>query len=176
MTLTMLGIVLIMIVVVLPTGLCSYNPGNSDGGVVTPVDEKTFLGMEANTTAFPLVVPATPEGWTANSARRSTVGQVQAPVVGYVTDDEGYLQLTQTDVTLDDAVRDVDPDPREQIRTEDIEGTEVHVFHSKESDVRDIWAFERDGVTFLVSGSAADEEFRELVSATLQGAPAKVGS
>lgn len=176
MTISMVVIVLIMIAVVLPTGLCSYNPGTADGGAVTEVDEQAFLGMEANNSAFPLVVPAEPEGWTANSARRSAVGDAQAPVVGYVTDDEGFLQLTQTDVPLDDAVRDVDADPREQVRTEDVEGTEVRVFHSDEGDVRDIWAFTRDGVTYLISGSASDDEFRELVSATLRGAPAIAAS
>lgn len=169
MSISMAVIVVIMIAVVLPTGLCTYNRGTPDGGAVTEVDERTFLQMESNSSEFPLVVPVEPQGWTANSARRSAVGDSPAPVVGYVTADSGFLQLTQTDVQLDDAVREVDTDVREQIRTEDIDGAEVRVFHSDESDVRDIWAFERGDVTYLISGSAPDEDFRELVSATLAG-------
>lgn len=172
MAISMVTIVVIMIAVVLPTGLCSFNTDTPEGGAVTEVDEQAFLGMEAHSAAFPLVVPDEPEGWTANSARRAAIGDAQAPVVGYVTADGGFLRLTQTDVDLESAVREVDTDVREEIRTEDIEETQVRVFQSEEPDVRDIWAFERDGVTYLVSGAAADDDFRELVRGTLHGQPA----
>lgn len=175
MVISMTVIVVIMIAVVLPSGLCTYSPGTPENGPVIEVDEVAFLDLEAGSMAFPLVVPDVPEDWTANSARRSAMGQQPAPVVGYVTAQEGYLQLTQTDVPLEDAVRDFDADPRQLDRTENIGGVEVGVYTSEESDVRDVWAFESDGTTKVLSGAAPAEEFEQLVEAALSGEPAGQG-
>lgn len=174
MVISMAVIVVIMIAVVLPTGLCTYSPNTPEGGPVTEVDEQTFLNMEAGSANFPLVIPDVPDSWTANSARRSAVGTEAAPVVGYVTEQEGYLQLTQTGLPIDDAVREFDADPRELERTENIAGAEVQVYSSEESAVRDLWVFDHNDTTEILSGAAVDEEFAQLVEATLNGEPAGV--
>lgn len=169
MVISMAVIVVIMVAVVLPTGLCTYSPGTPEGGPVMEVDERAFLDMEAGSADYPLVIPAVPDTWTPNSARRSAIGQEPAAVVGYVTEQEGFLQLTQTDLDPEEAVRDVDQDPRELERTETIDGVEVAVYSSEESGVRDLWVFEQGETTHLLSGAAPDEEFAQLVEGVLAG-------
>lgn len=160
-------IVVLMFLIVLPTGLCTYSPGAPEGGPVQEVDAEAFLGLEARAADFPLVRPEDPDGWVTNSARRTQVADEPATVVGWVTDDEGYLQLTQTGVDLEDAVRGVDPDPRGLERTESIAGQEVRIYSSEEGEVRDLWAADTGDTRLLVSGAAAEEEFRELMTAAL---------
>ncbi|WP_082121256.1 DUF4245 domain-containing protein [Corynebacterium uterequi] len=172
MAISMVIIVVLMVAVVLPTGLCSFEPGAPEGGPVVKVDEETFLAMEAQALSYPVVIPAVPEGWTANSARRSAVGQTPAPVVGYLTDDGGYLQLTQTSVPLDEAVSAYDGELRSPAGTVDVAGTTVTHYTSDYRGVRDLWAFETKGATNLISGVATEDAVRQLVDATLNGTPA----
>ena len=167
MSISMGIIVVLMVLIVLPTGLCTYSPGAPEGGPVQEVDAEAFLGLEARAADFPLIMPENPDGWVPNSARRTQVDGQPATVVGWVTDDEGYLQLTQTGVELEDAVRGVDQDPRALDRTENIDGQEVQVYSSEEGDVRDLWAVDAGESRLLVSGAADEEEFRELMAAAL---------
>ncbi|GAB3939439.1 DUF4245 domain-containing protein [Corynebacterium tapiri] len=162
-------IVLMMLLVVIPTGMCSFNPGAPENGPVQEVDARSFLELESRAADFPVVIPETPEGWVPNSARRTSVDRKPAPVVGYVTADEGYLQLTQTDVPLEKAVEGTDNELREHTSTEVIDGTDVQIFSSKEKDVRDIWAAQHGETTFLITGAASAEEFKTLMSAALRG-------
>lgn len=167
-----LGIIIIaMIVVVGTTGLCSYEPGAPESGPVREVDAESFMGMEARATNFPVRLPENPEGWMTNSARRSMIDGTQAPVVGWVTADRGYIALTQTMLPLDDAVKNIDSDFRELSRTEDIAGQEVRIYHSDESDVRDLWAVDMGEVRLLFTGAGSQEEFRTIIAATIYSAP-----
>lgn len=167
-----LGIIIIaMIVVVGTTGLCSYEPGAPESGPVREVDAESFMSMEARATNFPVRLPENPEGWMTNSARRSMIDGTQAPVVGWVTADRGYIALTQTMLPLDDAVKNIDSDFRELSRTEDIAGQEVRIYHSDESDVRDLWAVDMGDVRLLFTGAGSQEEFRTIIAATINSAP-----
>lgn len=167
MGISMSIIVVLMILIILPTGLCTYNPGAPESGPVQEVDAEAFLDLEARAASFPLVMPEDPEGWITNSARRTQVAGQPATVVGWVTDQEGYLQLTQTDVELAEAVRGIDQDPRELERTETVAGREVQVYASEEGDVRDLWVADTGETRLLITGSAAVEDFRELMAAAL---------
>lgn len=171
MAISMTIIVVLTIAVVLPTGLCTFNPGAPEAGPVHEVDEQAFLSMEAQAVDYPVVVPEVPEGWTPNSARRTSLGDQGAPTTGYVTDETSYLQLIQTDLAPEEAVREMDADPRTVTSTEDIEGTQVEVYTSDEKDVRDAWVFTSAGVTYVISGVAGDTEFAELVRAVLAAEP-----
>lgn len=173
--LSMIVIVAMTIAVVLPTGLCTFNPGAPEAGPVHEVDERAFLSMEARAVDFPVVIPEVPEGWTPNSARRTSLGQDTAPTTGYVTDQTSYLQLIQTDLDAEEAVRAMDADPRQVTATQNVDGVEVHVYTSEENDVRDVWAFTDGGVTYLLSGVAGDEEYAELISAVLDATPVDAG-
>lgn len=169
--LNMVLIVVIMLVAVGATGLCTFNPGKPEQGPVQEVDAATFLDLEARAVDFPVVYPQAPEGWVTNSARRSMIAQAPAPVVGWVTADGGFLQLTQTGAPLADAVQQADSRPRELERTETVDGTEVQIYTSDAADVRDLWALDAGDARFLVTGAGTDEEFRALIAAALAAAP-----
>lgn len=169
--LNMVLIVVIMLVAVGATGLCTFNPGKPEQGPVQEVDAATFLDLEARAVDFPVVYPQAPEGWVTNSARRSMIAQAPAPVVGWVTADGGFLQLTQTGAPLDDAVRQADSHPRELERTETVDGTEVQIYTSDAADVRDLWAIDAGEARLLVTGAGTDEEFHTLISAALKATP-----
>ena len=169
--LNMVLIVVIMLVAVGATGLCTFNPGKPEQGPVQEVDAATFLDLESRAVDFPVVYPQAPEGWVTNSARRSMIAQTPAPVVGWVTADGGFLQLTQTGAPLADAVQQADSRPRELARTEHIDGTEVQIYTSESADVRDLWAVDAGEARFLVTGAGTAEEFRALIAAALKATP-----
>ena len=167
MFLSLALIVVLMVVSVGATGLCTYEPGAPEGGPVREVDAHTFMGMEARATNFPVRMPENPDGWVTNSARRGQVNQTPAPIVGWVTADRGFIQLTQTDQELADAVRGIDPHPRELDRTVQVSGHEVQIYCSDEDDVRDLWVVDMGDARLLFTGAGRDEEFETLIDATV---------
>jgi len=176
MMLSLAVIIVAMVVTVGATGLCTYEPGTPENGPVREVDATSFMGMEARASQFPVYLPADPEGWTPNSARRSYLNQTPAPVVGWVTADGGYIQMTQTDQPLDDAVKGIDDDPRQHDRTVDVAGQPVEVYHSDESDVRDLWVVDTGDSRLLFSGAGRDEEFETIITAVVESAPLPTAS
>ncbi|MGD7001757.1 DUF4245 domain-containing protein [Corynebacterium halotolerans] len=168
-------VVIVTLAVVIPTGLCSWNPGAPEQGPVQEVDAETFAAMEARVMAFPVRLPDSPDGWITNSARRSSVDATPAVVIGWVTADGGFLQLTQTGETLDDAVRGIDEDPRQLDRTINIAGEEVQIHTSEESDVRDLWVVDLGESRALLSGAGTEEEFTTLLEAVITAEPLPAG-
>ena len=171
MTWSLVLIVVVMLASVAFTGLCSYNPGRPENGPVQEVDPVPFMSMEARAMNFPVRLPENPEGWVPNSARRTQVNDTPAPVVGWVTADTGYIQMTQTGQPLDDAVRGYDADYRELERTEDVDGHQVEVYSSEENDVRDLWVTDLGDVRILFSGAGTDEEFHTIIDAAVNTEP-----
>lgn len=172
MTINVIVIVLLMIGTVGFTGMCSFSPGRPENGPVKEVDGATFMGMEARAAQFPVRFPHMPEGWVNNSARRTTIGEAPVPVVGWVTPQEGYVQLTQTDVDVDTAVERIDSAPREESGTQLIDDSHhATVYSSPEEDIRDLWVVDLGDVRLLVKGEAVDDEFRELLAATIGTEP-----
>ncbi|WP_092147603.1 DUF4245 domain-containing protein [Corynebacterium mycetoides] len=164
-------IVAAMLVVVGFTGLCTFDPGAPEQGPVQEVDARSFLDLESRAVDFPVRYPEMPEGWTTNSARRGMIAGAPAPVIGWVTPGGGYLQLTQTGAPLDDAVRSLDPDPRQLSGTQEVGGAVASIYTSDSADVRDVWAVDTGDARLLVTGAATPEEFRELVGAAVRTAP-----
>lgn len=171
MILSLAVIVVLMLVTVGATGLCSYEPGAPENGPVREVDAHTFMGLEARAASHPLRMPENPEGWVTNSARRGMVAEQPAAIVGWVTAEGGFIQLTQTSVPLDEAVREIDPDPRDLARTVTVAGQDVQVYQSEERDVRDLWAVDMGETTLLFTGAAPDEEFLTIIEDTVTAEP-----
>ncbi len=164
-------VVVLMLIGVGATGLCTYNPGRPEQGPVQEVDARTFLELEARAVDFPVRYPELPEGWVTNSARRSMVDQEPAPVVGWVTPDGGFLQLTQTGAELDAAIAAEDSQPRPIESSEVVEGVTARVLRSDAADVRPIWAVDAGDARLVLTGAGTDDEFRALVAATLAADP-----
>jgi len=159
-------VVVLMLIGVGATGLCTYNPGRPEQGPVQEVDARTFLELEARAVDFPVRYPEMPEGWVTNSARRSMVDQQPAPVVGWVTPDGGFLQLTQTGADLETAIEEQDSQPRPHESSVDIEGVSARVLRGDDSDVRPIWAVDAGDARWVLTGAGTDDEFRALIAAT----------
>ena len=164
-------IVVLMLVAVGATGLCSFNPGAPEQGPVQEVDAETFLDLESRAVDFPVRYPAMPEGWITNSARRSMLAGQPAPVVGWVTPDRGFIQLTQTGLDAEAAIENADSKPRTLDRTVDVDGHPVEVFTSGEQDVRDLWVVDAGDARFVLTGAGEDREFEELIATALATAP-----
>lgn len=167
-------IIVAMLVAVGFTGMCSFSPGEPENGPVQQVDAKSFLDLEARAVTFPVRYPVMPEGWTTNSARRSMIADAPAPVIGWVTPDQGYIQLTQTGAPLDDALADVDSSPRSYSRSVDVHGREAKIYSSDDRDVRDVWAVDNGDARFLVTGAGTDEEHRAVIEAAATTPPISV--
>lgn len=164
-------VVALMLVGVGATGLCTYNPGEPEQGPVQAVDARTFLNLEARAVDFPVRYPEMPEGWVTNSARRSMVDNQPAPVVGWVTPDGGFLQLTQTGASAADAVAAQDNHAREQEETTEIDGAEVRILSSADTAVRDLWVVDTGQSRIVATGAGDEAEFRLLLEATLAATP-----
>ena len=164
-------IVVMMLIGVGATGLCTYNPGRPENGPVQEVDARTFLGLESRATNFPIRYPDTPEGWVANSARRTMIDQQPAPVVGWVTADGGFLQMTQTGADIETAIAAQDSALRPNEQTTTIDGREVRVLSADDPAVRPLWAVDAGDARFVVTGAGTEDEFVTLISAALQAAP-----
>lgn len=153
------------------TGMCTYNPGAPEQGQVPEIDASTFISMEARGMDFAVREPETPQGWVTNSARRAMVDDTPAPVIGYVTTESGFLQLTQTGETVQDAVEGYDGRWRDFSESYDLQGHTVEIYTSREKEVRDLRVLDLGDARILVSGAATDEEFNELLSATIDADP-----
>ncbi|MEH0146999.1 DUF4245 domain-containing protein [Corynebacterium sp. Q4381] len=164
-------IVVMMLIGVGATGLCTYNPGRPENGPVQEVDARTFLGLESRATNFPIRYPDTPEGWVANSARRTMIDQQPAPVVGWVTADGGFLQMTQTGADIETAIAAQDSALRPNEQTTTIDGREVRVLSADDPAVRPLWAVDAGDARLVVTGAGTEDEFVTLISAALQAAP-----
>lgn len=172
-----LGVIVVgMLAVVGGTGLCTINPETSDLSAVREVDGEAFLDLEARAAQGAAIrIPDVPEDWVANSARRASVAQSPSSVVGWITPQEGYLSSWQTQVSLDDALAGFDEHFREETETINIDGQDVIVASTEERSVRDVWAFDMEDERVLLSGTASEEEFTELVRAFLAVAPVEIG-
>lgn len=171
-----LGVIVVgMFAVVGGTGLCTINPETSDLSAVREVDGEAFLELEARAAQGSAIrIPDVPEDWKANSARRASVANQPSSVVGWVTPQEGYLASWQTQASLDDAVEGFDEHFREESETIDIDGQTVEVYSTAERNVRDVWAMDLEDQRVLLSGTASDEEFTELVRAFLAVDPVDI--
>lgn len=169
--LSLLVVVALMVPAVAFTGMCSFNRGTPENGPVQKVDAQQIFSMEARAMNFPLRLPETPEGWTVNSARRTSVNKQPATAVGWVTKQGAYIQLVQTDQPLAKAQQDVDEHGRTEQPSRLIDGTEFHVLTSQEKNVRDVWAADLGDVRLVFSGTADDAEFETIARNALRAQP-----
>lgn len=167
-----LGVVVaMMLVTVGATGLCSVNPEGSNYARNNPVDASTFLDLESRATDTPLRDPGMPEGWSPNSARRTTVGGQPAAVVGWVTAEDNFVQAVQTSVELDAAMKGFDGKFRPNKTVEHVGGTAVHVWSSDERGIRPLWGVDLGDARLLITGVAPAQDFETVLRAFEEAQP-----
>lgn len=168
MVISVAVIVIAMIVVVAPTGLWSYGPGEPEFEPVHEVDPQAFIDNEVRANAYEIYFPETPEQWVPNSARRKLIDGESATVVGWVTAERGFIQIAQSDVPLEKALQSFDSKYRPHETIQQIAGRDVIVKSSDDDSVSRLWGVDKNGTTVLFDGVASDDEFTTIIEATLQ--------
>ncbi|WP_027013245.1 DUF4245 domain-containing protein [Corynebacterium freiburgense] len=169
-SMTLMVMLVLMLLSVGFTGLCSFNPGAPENGPVRAVDAKQVLSLEARAMNFPVRMPEVPEGWVSNSARRTSVDQKPAPVVGWVTASGAYLQLTQTGEPVDSALK-VMKEETIEVDPVMVEGLSFRHFEPADGSGDAIWVADNGDARFIIAGTAGDQEFQELAKATIAAQP-----
>lgn len=187
MLLSLAAMAVIMFIAVGTTGLCSFNPGRPEQGTIPRADVQSFLKQENQRAPYPVVEPRLPEGWTANSARAGMIGPHQTSIIGYVTPEDSYVQVLQTDAPAD-MLPDPDQAPRVDAGTMEAGGVTWQVSEGTEPNVRRTWVADLGDVRVEIQGSASDEMYRTLAEAVVEahaaapaqpeesGAPAQDGA
>lgn len=165
------AIIAVMIVSVAFTGMCSYGKDSPENAPVVTVDARTFFDLEARAMNFPVRLPDVPQDWVANSVRRGAIAGQPAPIVGWVIGKNGYLQLTQTNVPVTEAIENIDEHVREKTNSYEVAGHTVEVFSGTDHDTRDLRVVDLSDVRLIVTGAATDEQFNDLLTRTINTAP-----
>ncbi|CAB0795290.1 hypothetical protein FRC0421_00941 [Corynebacterium diphtheriae] len=167
-----LGSILLIVAVTIGfTGMCSFDRGNKDNAPIQRVDARTFLEMEARGADFAVRYPSEIEGWQANSARRITIAKASAPVVGWVVNKDSYVQLAQTGVDKDEAIKRYDGNLRTRSGEHSLGGKVVEEYSSEDRDVRDIWVVDLGDARVIVSGAAPRAEFDRVITKMIEASP-----
>lgn len=167
-----LGSILLIVAVTIGfTGMCSFDRGNKDNAPIQRVDARTFLEMEARGADFAVRYPGEIESWQANSARRITIAKASAPVVGWVVNKDSYVQLAQTGVDKDQAIKRYDGNLRTRSGEHSLGGKVVEEYSSEDRDVRDIWVVDLGDARVIVSGAAPRAEFDRVITKIIEASP-----
>ena len=173
--LSLASIIIVMIISVAFTGMCTFGRDTAENAQVHKVDAAAFLNLEARSLDFPVRLPEVPADWVANSARRGWVGNAPAPIIGWVIGKDGYVQLTQTGASLTDAIETVDDKVREHAQTYEVEGTTVELYTSSDNDIRDLRVVDLGEVRLLITGAARADQFDQFIATLIKTKPIAVG-
>lgn len=172
MVLSIAVVVVIMLLAVGATGLCTYGRDTAEHGPVQVADAAQFLSQEARSANHEVRLPEVPDGWVCNSARRRLIGEESLQVVGWLTPDQkGYVQLTQTGLPTDQIVAKFDQYERTLSRTETRGGHEVGIYSGTDKDIEDLWVVDLPGERLVFSGVSRDQDMRTIIDATLAAQP-----
>ena len=167
-TISLVVIIAFMAFAVGFTGMCSFNPGAPENGPVHEVDAPAVISMESRAMAFPLRYPDVPEGWIPNSARRMGLNNQPAVVVGWVTPNATYVQLTQTSADLKYALEHIDRHVRTLGEPVDIDG---QTYTSDDPTAGEAWGTDLGDVRIVISGGGTEEDYRTMAKAILKTTP-----
>jgi len=169
-SLSLAVVVIMMLLAVGATGLCSIN-SETQQGAVQEVDEQTFLDTQARAGVGAIRNPEMPEGWEANAARRVDMGGENATVVSWVTADQGFVESTQTQVAANEAGEAYDANYRGIESTREVKGHQVRVLESDDDSVRRLWVTDLGDARLIISGAADDSDFEAATAAFIDAAP-----
>ena len=170
-TISLVVIIAFMAFAVGFTGMCSFNPGAPENGPVHEVDAPAVISMESRAMAFPLRYPDVPEGWIPNSARRMGLNNQPAVVVGWVTPNATYVQLTQTSADLKYALEHIDRHVRTLGEPVDIDGQTFTTYTSDGPTAGEAWGTDLGDVRIIISGGGTEEDYRTMAKAILKTTP-----
>ncbi|QBJ97678.1 DUF4245 domain-containing protein [Rhodococcus sp. ABRD24] len=149
---------------------CSFSPGGPTPGPIPSFDADAAFKYDSRELGFPIRKPEIPEGWTSNSGSRSVVsGDGDSSNIGFITEAGRYIQLTQSNASVEALVPFVAGEPRIQTGTEQIGDHTWDVF--AEGDAEVIWVSDFGDARVLITGPAPAEDFAQLATAIGSVAP-----
>ncbi len=170
-------------------GMCSFQPGRTNKGVIPSYDAAAALRADAQTLGFPIRLPQLPAGWQSNSGSRggiengrtdpSTGQRVNAAtsIVGYISPTGMYVSLTQSNADEDKLVGSIHPSAY-PTGTVDVAGTNWVVYQGagqNGADAEPVWTTRLAGpagaTQIAITGAGSTDQFRTLASATQSQPP-----
>ncbi|MGO9385477.1 MAG: DUF4245 domain-containing protein [Mycobacterium sp.] len=170
-------------------GMCSFQPGGANRGVIPSYDATAALRADAQTLGFPIRQPRLPAGWQPNSGGRGGIengrtdpstGQrmhAATSTVGYISPTGMYLSLTQSNADEDKLVGSIHPTAY-PTGTVDVDGTNWVVYRGagqSGADSEPVWttrlASPAGATQIAITGAGSTDQFRTLASATQSQPP-----
>jgi hypothetical protein len=160
------------VVVLALTGLtraCSFSPTDPtvDRGAVQRIDVGQVSRDAARAVPFAVRAPAMPADWIPQSSDVRPVGAGQAFRLGWLTPENAYLRLVQSDAPEDVLVASEQSGPP-AVGPVSAGGRTWTSYRGARGEA--LWVTDVDGVRWLVTGSASPARFTQLVTAAL-GSP-----
>lgn len=167
-----IGTVVLAVIVLALTGLtraCSFSPTEPtvDRGSVQRVDVGQVSREAAQAVPFPVRAPTMPADWIPQSSDVRPVGGGQAFRLGWLTPENGYLRLVQSDAPEDALVASEQSGPP-ALGPVSAGGRTWTTYRGVRGEA--LWVADVDGVRWLVTGSGTPARFTQLVTTAL-GSP-----
>lgn len=167
-----IGTIVIAVIVLALTGLtraCSFSPTSPsvDRGAVQRIDVAQVSRDAARTVPFAVRAPAMPVDWIAQSSDVRPVGGGRAFRLGWVTPENAYLRLVQSNAPEDALVASEQSGPP-ALGPVSVGGLTWTRYPGVRGEA--VWVTEVGGVGWLVTGDATPARFTQLVTTAL-GSP-----
>jgi hypothetical protein len=167
-----IGTIVLAVVVLALTGLtraCSFSPTSPsvDRGSVQHIDVAQVSRDAARSVPFAVRGPAMPADWIPQSSDVRPVGTGQAFRLGWVTPENAYLRLVQSNATEDALVASEQSGPP-ALGPVSAGGRTWTSYRGVRGEA--LWVTDVDGVRWLVTGDATPARFTQLVTTAL-GSP-----
>ena len=157
-------------------GWVTVSPGGPSEGQTPTADVSGGLLRAAPLVGFPVIIPAAlPATWTPSSfsyteASGATSAQPAAVRGGWLTEEGRFLTLVQSDGAVTDVLTAELGAAGSPAGSVLVEGNEWTVTAGRRDE--QAWVRTVGDVTFLITGTASEENFRFLAEAAAAGSPA----
>ncbi|HEY2195754.1 MAG TPA: DUF4245 domain-containing protein [Actinomycetospora sp.] len=167
-----IGTIVLAVIVLALTGLtraCSFSPTSPsvDRGAVQRIDVAQVSRDAARTVPFAVRAPAMPADWIAQSSDVRPVGGGRAFRLGWVTPENAYLRLVQSNAP-EDALVASEQSGAPALGPVSAGGLTWTSYPGVRGEA--VWVTEVGGVRWLVTGDATPARFTQLVTTAL-GSP-----
>ncbi|MTE15312.1 DUF4245 domain-containing protein [Nocardia aurantiaca] len=172
---SLLPLVLICLVIAGIASQCSFSANGPTQGRIPNFDVKSALTDDARSLSFPIRLPALPDTppdkWTPNSGSHDTItgaGGGHVSTVGFITPEGTYMQLTQSDATVDALAKKYAPTATPS-GSEQRGNQKWNVFAEPGSEPA--WIADFGDARVLIKGAGNGAAFNALAAAVAQAQP-----
>ena len=167
-----IGTIVLAVIVLALTGLtraCSFSPTapTVDRGAVQRIDVAQVTRDATAAVPFALRAPAMPPDWIAQSSDVRPVGGTREFRLGWVTPDNAFVRLVQSDASEDALVASEQAGPP-ALGPVAAGGRTWTTYRGIRGEA--LWVTDVDGVRWVVTGDASPARFTQLVT-TASGSP-----